>query len=672
MAAVALGVAAPVSAATYTVSPSGSDSNNGVSAPFQTLSKAVGVARDGDTVLLRAGTYAGGVSLRGAVTLESYPGEVATISTPADGSVATTVAVSTSAIGVRLRRLKIVGGSYYSLKIDGDKRDKNTLVEDCVIGQSGRDCVKLTPGADGVTFRRCEIGFSGLRDPSNAEGIDNVCADRMVVQDCWIHDTATNGIYPKGGAREALIERTRLENCGGGAIMLGFWTDTEWFDQTENPRMFENLNSMVRNCVIVNAKGAGIGIYSAQNAQVYNNTLVNVGQSVHPAIILSLGNTTTPSENFRFVNNVVVQPGSATQPMVGVRSGGYSGPVYWSNNCYSKTGSQPVFDDAGWKGDFRAWQSRINSDANSMAGDPSLDAAGVPKAGSPCIDHGFALTQVSDDFRGTLRNGTPDVGAFEQAGGETAPQAPTNVTATPATLRVDVSWSGVALAQGYRVYRGTSQAGTYSRLTTNTQASTAFTDTAVSQGSTYWYRVTSVSATGVESAPSTPVSATVAADTSGEPPVDPPAEQPTGTVVVYDDRIRSGWAPSQYRATASLAVGNPVGQGSAAIALTIKKADGFLTLSGSGVATAGKTSLRFLLHGGKRGDQALRVRALVNGQQQASVNLWSYGGRPLAGKWVEVVVPLADLGATSGQITGIKFSAGKPQAVAYLDHIVLQ
>jgi hypothetical protein len=411
-AAALFGAVAPVSAATYTISLTGNDKNNGVSAPFRTLAKAVSVLKDGDSIVLRAGTYDGDVSIsRAAVTISSYPGETAAISTPLKGKASNTLTLAPGAIGAHLSRLNVLGGTYYALKIDGDKRDKATLIEDCVLGQSGHDCVKITPGADGITFRRCEIGVSGLKDSSNAEGIDNVCADNMVVQDCWIHDIATNGIYPKGGARNALVERTRIENCGGGGVMLGFYTDLQWFDQVENPRLFESLNGMVRNCVIVNTQGAGVGLYSAQDAHVYNNTMINVAQTLHAGILLNVGTQGTPCENVSVINNIITQNATATRPMFESRDPNATG-LNFSNNRYWRQGGSAAFVNGSWTGGLANWQA-LGMDPASTEGDPLLGANLVPLAGSPCIGTGLLLSDVTGDFTGALRLSAPDLGAYQ-------------------------------------------------------------------------------------------------------------------------------------------------------------------------------------------------------------------------------------------------------------------
>ena len=65
----------------------------------------------------------------------------------------------------------------------------NITIEDSKIHDTGRDCIKVTPGSDGLTIRRTEIYNSGKGYPTgtspddmNAEGIDAVNADNMLVQ----------------------------------------------------------------------------------------------------------------------------------------------------------------------------------------------------------------------------------------------------------------------------------------------------------------------------------------------------------------------------------------------------------------------------------------------------------------------------------------------------------
>jgi hypothetical protein len=76
---------------------------------------------------------------------------------------------------------------------------------------------------------------------------------------------------------------------------------------------------------------------------------------------------------------------------------------------------------------------------------------------------------------------------------------------------VVLSWTASSSSvEGYNVYRGTTSGGPYSsKLTSSPVAALTFTDTTVQAGQTYYYVVTAVSSSGVESADSSPASATV-------------------------------------------------------------------------------------------------------------------------------------------------------------------
>jgi hypothetical protein len=74
---------------------------------------------------------------------------------------------------------------------------------------------------------------------------------------------------------------------------------------------------------------------------------------------------------------------------------------------------------------------------------------------------------------------------------------------------VNLSWNSSSNVVGYNVYRGTGANGSYSRINSTVDANTAFTDSSVAAGSTYYYAATSVNASGQESSLSTPVQVAV-------------------------------------------------------------------------------------------------------------------------------------------------------------------
>jgi hypothetical protein len=86
-----------------------------------------------------------------------------------------------------------------------------------------------------------------------------------------------------------------------------------------------------------------------------------------------------------------------------------------------------------------------------------------------------------------------------------APAAPTALTATAGNAQVALAWSASAGASTYNIKRGTTSGGPYGVLASGI-ASTNYTDTTTSNGTTYYF-VVSASNTGGESANSNQVSA---------------------------------------------------------------------------------------------------------------------------------------------------------------------
>lgn len=80
----------------------------------------------------------------------------------------------------------------------------------------------------------------------------------------------------------------------------------------------------------------------------------------------------------------------------------------------------------------------------------------------------------------------------------------------PAAYSVSLSWvPSTSSVAGYNVYSSSVSGGPYNKLTSSPVATTNYTDTSASAAQTYYYVVTAVSSTNVESAYSTQVSATV-------------------------------------------------------------------------------------------------------------------------------------------------------------------
>ena len=91
------------------------------------------------------------------------------------------------------------------------------------------------------------------------------------------------------------------------------------------------------------------------------------------------------------------------------------------------------------------------------------------------------------------------------------PSAPTGLSVTQNDSYVYLSWNYNSYADHYVIYRSTSQYGSYSKIKTTSASS--YSDYDVSNGATYYYKVTAANSNGVESGFSNVVSVTISTST---------------------------------------------------------------------------------------------------------------------------------------------------------------
>jgi hypothetical protein len=420
----ALDFAIQADAKTVYVSTTGHDTASGTSSePVLTPARAISLALPGDTVILRGGTYTVSHYIwidKPNLTVESYPGELAKIVGGTSDEHSLTSIFITDADHVSLVGLDIQGGSYYGVKFDlADGRpSRGCSVRGCHIHDTGCDCLKSYE-SDQLLIEDCDIGPSGVRDPSDAEGIDSVASVGVTIRRCHIHDTATNGLYLKGGARDGLIEGCRIENTSGyGGILLGQDTDLEFM---RDGAKYEAINCVARNNIIVHTGAAGLGTYSGKDIRFENNTLYNVAETCQAAFWVVTNSRNVPPEHITFLNNIVAM--AVARPMVYVQN-----PIdkltcdY--NLYYSKLGrydftleitlGRQTFN----RWDFGNWKREMQVDLHSKLADPLLSVADVyrPRAESPALGGGVFLPDVVKDYSGANRpEGRPyDIGAYQR------------------------------------------------------------------------------------------------------------------------------------------------------------------------------------------------------------------------------------------------------------------
>ncbi len=132
------------------------------------------------------------------------------------------------------------------------------------------------------------------------------------------------------------------------------------------------------------------------------------------------------------------------------------------------------------------------------------------------------------------------------------PSAPAGLTATPGNAQVSLGWTASAGATGYNVKRSTTSGGSYSTIAPGVTA-TSYTDMTAANGTTYYYVVSALNASG-EGPNSNQASATPTA------PAPPPA--PTGLAAAAGKRkVTLSWnaasGAASYKVKRSTTNGGP-------------------------------------------------------------------------------------------------------------------
>jgi len=449
LAAIAGATERQAQAATLFVSPSGSDSNSGTaSSPLATPAHAISTASAGDTVYLRAGTYTLTQTLvvsKDGLVISAYQGEAAALSGVITDTTNLLNMLYITGNNVQLVGLEIHGGSYYGVKVESNI---GTVIRNCHIHDTGRDSVKMYL-ADNAIFDGCDMGPTGVRDPSDAQCINAVACNGAQVRHCHFHDSANNGLYFKGGSSGCVVELNLIERCAYSGILLGQDTDIGFM---RGGTQYEAINCVARNNIVVATGGAGVGTYSGSNVRFENNTLYDVARQYNGALYIAWNSRSVPSQQIAFKNNIVIV--TSARPMF--YSIGLSDQLVSDANLYFRPagGSYGFWSEnaatANYWTSIAAWQSGLSADQHSMVGDPRLDPVILyrPLAGSPAIDHGLTLADVTVDYAGTTRpqGSAYDIGAFEVPS-STQPQPPqVNVSAsiTSGTAPLAVNFTATA------------------------------------------------------------------------------------------------------------------------------------------------------------------------------------------------------------------------------------
>ena len=361
---------ASAEAATYYVATNGDDANLcTLSAPCRTINHGASLLTPGDTLYVRAGTYAeslvdafrNGTSWSNAVTLAVYPGETVVLSPGGGHDYAIYVGPSHSYIVIE------------GLVIDGTDLGSNTI---------------QLEGADHIRLKNVEVKnsvYSGVWVSGSANefiGLQSHDNGFTVYEGngyCWY------GIYMHGNSH--VIEHSSFHHNGGYGIHI--------YDNVGG-----NDDIIVRNNVIYENGHCGVGgrgiVYdSGSGGLIYNNVI--------------WGNATGGiTVDYRAFNTKVYNNTVVNNPDLGIYIGSGSSSAEVSNNIVYQNGSS-IDNDGSGTTITNNWVDQDPKFLNPSAQDFHLT---LP---SPAIDAGLTLPEVTIDFDGVSRpqGASHDIGAYE-------------------------------------------------------------------------------------------------------------------------------------------------------------------------------------------------------------------------------------------------------------------
>ena len=440
-------------AATYYVSPNGSDGNNGSSgAPFRTIQKAANVVNAGDIVIVKNGTYTGG-----------------------------TIVVNMARGGTASGWITFKSENQWGAVIDGQNNSSDY-------------CINFTSNANYVRIEDFEIrgcGYAGV--------LSNESAHDVYIFNNKIHDIADGIVVPE----------SPTGSVGRGGVFQGASTSYHTYDSN----IFYTIGRTPNDPPIYQDYGHDHGIYiRGTNSKIFNNVFwdMHAGYPIQVAPevdTLDIVNNTFIAGNPERDSGILLWNGTniniENNIFANFNSFGVECFIYTTSNITSRNNlsTNAITDNyCTSHSGFSASGDINNADpffVNSTSHDYHL------QSGSPAIGRGIAYAARIYDAAGNAINGTPDIGAYEyeavNASAAAAPAADTTAPTTPAGLtataisstQISLSWTpstdnvGVA---GYRVYRNGTQIAT--------AAGTSYADAGLLASTNYTYAVSAYDAAG--------------------------------------------------------------------------------------------------------------------------------------------------------------------------------
>ncbi len=430
----------PAWAATYYVDVNGNNANAGTAAlPWRTLQYAVDRVAAGDTVIVRAGTYAG-----------FRIGRSGTASAPITIKADAGVRPLLNAVSAANRHQSIIEVENFEATVT------YVVIEGFEVANAPRHGIDVRV-TDYVTVRNClshDNGKSTLGD-----GILTGFSDHVLLQgnECWAN--SEHGIYHSNSADYPTIRGNKLyRNARAGLHMngdLSLGGDGQIsFGLIEKNVIYENgagggsgincdgvSDSVIRNNLLYNNRASGISLYATDGAQgssnnkVYHNTVVMAANARWAMNIPASTNGQSHPVNNEIKNNIFIHPdtrGSITA---------YATTQSVLRSDYNIIVNRFSRDDGNSFIDFNTWKT-TGQDAHSIISTSAalfVDAAAGNyqlKATALALNAGVTGLNVNEDIAGTARpqGSAPDIGCYELATGTPNPTPTPTPTPTPSVF----------------------------------------------------------------------------------------------------------------------------------------------------------------------------------------------------------------------------------------------
>ncbi|HAP36013.1 MAG TPA: hypothetical protein DCQ28_08750, partial [Bacteroidetes bacterium] len=363
----------------------------------------------------------------------------------------------------------------YGISLTGNDNDNNTITENMIYKALGG--IAFDGGATGknnnIQITNNIIGSATAGEYIGLVGILTSNADAPVITGNEIFNIITNFSGPIGiqisiGVVDAVISNNKIysiEYTGSSSLgARGLYISTG----------VVSSNLTIANNVIYDIIGKGSNTFANTNVgvmitegsgitggiKIYNNSINLFGTADNAAgnnsaaiAVLSSAATGLDVRNNVLSNSIVNNLKSTALALVLYSLAPGSSFDAIDHNDYFASGTQGILGGitgAGIVSSLSQLQSALGGDANSLNADPMYgsDSNLVPQPGSPLLLAGTAISSVSMDILGTVRNGsTPTIGAYEN---EVAlPVELVSFLALPKHNSVELIWNTAAEVNNY-------------------------------------------------------------------------------------------------------------------------------------------------------------------------------------------------------------------------------